>query len=141
MTSTGGFGPRVEATVRELESRYRNIVVVSSKSGKMTSFRMREWIDRVLAPALADRLRSSDIETEVGEGGLYNPGEDNVFVGEDPRQLYGYPERAPDNVSYTDHFYLDVAAVCAPNTDRDDRNRCKNAGGDLSAKRLSLIHI
>jgi len=73
------FGPRVESTGRKLESRYRNFVVVSSKSGKMTSLLMREWIDRVLAPPLADSLSSSDIKTEVGEGGLYDPQDDDVF--------------------------------------------------------------
>ena len=63
--ATGKFGVRIEPAVRELERKYGNIEVVASKLGKMSKELTIEWMRRVLAPALASRLRSKDTNTAL----------------------------------------------------------------------------
>lgn len=62
----GRFGPRVETQVRDLERRYGNIRVFASKSGKLTSSLIMQWIDEVFHPAVRLTLRSVDTDTDVG---------------------------------------------------------------------------
>ena len=81
------FGPRVGPSIRDMESRFNNILVVASKSDKMTQVLMREWIDRVLAPALQEEVDNAFPEEVVGDGGLYDPEDDNLFAGDGRRML------------------------------------------------------
>lgn len=55
----------MEEEVRALEAKYGNINVVSSSSGKMNIKLMNGWLETVLFPAIRDRLRSEDTDTDI----------------------------------------------------------------------------
>lgn len=61
----GRFGPNVEQQVRQLEEKFGNIVVLASASGKMSSDLTRDWIKKVLLPAVRERITSLDTDTET----------------------------------------------------------------------------
>lgn len=54
---TPDFGPMVERRVRELESRFGNVRILSSTSGKMSSQLVGNWVENVLAPTIDRELR------------------------------------------------------------------------------------
>lgn len=53
----GVFGPKIKAKVDNLELLYRNVIVSASESGKLTSALMRNWVERVVGPAVANEIR------------------------------------------------------------------------------------
>ena len=132
------FGPRVGPSIRDMESRFNNILAVASKSGKMTQVLMREWIDRVLAPALQEEVRNAAPEEVVGDGGLYDPEDNNLFAGDERRTLR--PEvlgEQPDesNFNCAMDFIRDARIVCSQNTDAADRVNCRESARNMSANR------
>lgn len=56
-TVNGEFGPRIGPHMKDLEAQYKNIKIISSKSGKMSSNLIRLWIKDVLKPAVQDSTR------------------------------------------------------------------------------------
>lgn len=54
--ATGDFGPIVRAEVRQQEQELGNVNIISSRSGKMTSSLMVDWIRRVLRPTMQRNL-------------------------------------------------------------------------------------
>lgn len=83
----GRFGPIVSRQVRELEERYRNIVVFASSSGKMSTNLTRQWISDVLLPSIRDRLTSIDTDTETISDIEHLSLEDDVFEEDQPSRL------------------------------------------------------
>lgn len=78
------FGVQVAERVRSLEQELGNVVAVASRSGKMSSRLIRQWVDDVLAPEIArldgddrDSLSSQDSQsTEIaGPSWASNPPE------------------------------------------------------------------
>lgn len=65
--ATGDFPPSRLPYIRDLERQYRNIKVVASKSGKMTSNLMEVWVREVLLPAMRHAMDESDNETIIDD--------------------------------------------------------------------------
>lgn len=59
------FGPIVEKEVRKLERELGNVHVVCSKSGKMSSRLIDDWVEQVLQPALERSMLPCDGETDI----------------------------------------------------------------------------
>lgn len=62
---TGSFGRNILPRVREQERMYRNIRVFASKSGKLSSSLIRDWMIEVLHPAMRGTLGSLDTDTDI----------------------------------------------------------------------------
>lgn len=106
--STGEFGPRVQKTVDELERKYKNIRVVSSKSGKMTTDLMRTWIRDVLAPTVRQNIfygDSDDIES-------YRPDREDEETLE---RLQGYDAIACRSISFWGRIFETTNETCIEN--------------------------
>lgn len=56
----GEFGPVVKRRVLELEREYGNIRVFASKSGKLSTDLIQDWVNEIFYPALRLTLRSVD---------------------------------------------------------------------------------
>lgn len=51
--------------MRELENQFENTVVFASQSGKMTGELTRDWISKVLLPAVCTRIKSIGTDTDI----------------------------------------------------------------------------
>lgn len=60
--ASGEFGPIVYPRVQDLERRYGNVRVYASKSGKMTSNLMRQWLHEVYVPVAAHLLKGGGMD-------------------------------------------------------------------------------
>lgn len=101
--TTGVFGPKVGPGIRKLEEDYGNIRVFASKSGKMSSNLMRDWINDVLLPAPSNRLRSVDIDAEIGsESNVYDPDDDDDVFDEGVNQQEPEQERLSSRPPFID---------------------------------------
>lgn len=57
--SGGEFGPGVAKIVKDRVEKYKNIIVYSSKSGKMNSQLMLRWVEDILLPAMRKAVQQS----------------------------------------------------------------------------------
>lgn len=48
--NTGSFGPRIQKTVDEYAAKYKNVVITSSKSGKLTTALYKKFLTDVMKP-------------------------------------------------------------------------------------------
>lgn len=81
----GSFGPIIEPKVRQLERFLGNIKVFASKSGKMSTSLMKDWLADVLVPAHDENIGPDDGHTEIYDYSENNIGtmaiDDNSFDG------------------------------------------------------------
>jgi hypothetical protein len=77
----GQFGPRVQDTVSEMEQRFKNVVVTSSKSGKLTTNLYINFLNKVIKPYVENNNFLFIIDSWKGQTnkGLY----DDRFVNDD----------------------------------------------------------
>jgi len=75
--STGNFGPRVQKSVDELVTKYKNTVVTSSKSGKLTTQLYKTFLTNIMLPYVKENKFLLLIDSW---GGQTNPGMyDEIF--------------------------------------------------------------
>ena len=110
---------------------------------------MREWIDRVLVPSLTQRIESLRNEELIGDGGLYDPEDDDTFIGSEDRYMrrtvLGEQHDERINNCGTD-FIADSRIVCSHNTDAADRENCRASARAMAGERCvrtpnSLLHV
>lgn len=53
--TTGSFGPRIQKSVDEYMKKYPNVVVTSSKSGKLTTKLYTDFLKHVLKPYVGEK--------------------------------------------------------------------------------------
>jgi len=74
--STGNFGPRVQKSVDELVTKYKNIVVTSSKSGKLMTHLYKTFLTNIMLPYVENKF----LLLIDSWGGQTNPGiYDEIF--------------------------------------------------------------
>lgn len=78
--STGSFGPRVKKIVDEYAQKYKNVIITSSKSGKLTTALYKDFLTDVLKPYVGDEQFLLLIDSW---GGQTNPSlYDEIFQNE-----------------------------------------------------------
>lgn len=79
--TTGKFGPRVQKSVDEYAEKYTNVVITSSKSGKLTTALYRDFLTDVLKPYVKEEKFLLLIDSW---GGQTNPVlYDEIFTDEE----------------------------------------------------------
>lgn len=78
---TGDFGPRIKQNIEQYVKKYRNIIVTSSKSGKLTSTLYQNFLEKCLVPYVQKNKFLLIINSWTGQTKpeLY----DEIFIDED----------------------------------------------------------
>lgn len=120
--SNGRFGTQIGPRVRRLEETFGNIRVLASKSGKLTTDHVRQWIADILYPAVRDGITSIDTDTDIGSDFETMSIDDEVFADDIRRQ--GATTVPPTNSSglrsnYRQAHTLLIADSWSGQTNRD----------------------
>lgn len=115
------FGPTVQRRVTALEEKFKNVQVLASKSGKMSSELIKYWIKNVLTPALdADYARNDsyvvNADDEELDDDIYDLACGRVVI-EDPASEQSRACRAV--------IGNEISRICSP--DVGDRAGCMRA--------------